>query len=62
MEITRPETILLASELQERHQLSFWDTMIVSAAFQGGAEILMSEDLNHGQVIKGMQIENPLKT
>jgi len=62
MEIIRPDTILLASEFQERHQLSFWDAMIVSAAFQGGAEILISEDLNHGQIIEGIRIENPFKT
>ncbi|MBA2491097.1 MAG: PIN domain-containing protein [Gammaproteobacteria bacterium] len=62
METIRPDTIMLASEFQERHQLSFWDAMIVIAAVQGGAEIPMSEDLNHGQIIEGIRIENPFMT
>jgi predicted nucleic acid-binding protein len=53
------DTILFASELQERHQLSFWDAMIVAAASNGGAETLLTEDLNHGQVIEGVRVRNP---
>jgi len=57
-----PETILLASEIQERHLLSFWDSLIIAAAKQGGATTLLTEDLNHGQVIEGIRIENPFLT
>ncbi len=57
-----PETILLASEIQERHLLSFWDSLIIAAAKQGGATTLLTEDLNHGQVIEGIRIENPFFT
>jgi predicted nucleic acid-binding protein len=53
------ETLLHASEIQDRNQLSCWDAMIVATAVQGGAEVLLSEDLNHGQVIEGIQITNP---
>jgi predicted nucleic acid-binding protein len=59
VEINTPNTILVASNLQERHCLSFWDAMIVAAARQGGANILLTEDLNHGQVIEGIRIQNP---
>ena len=38
---------------------SFWDSLIVVAALSGGAECLFTEDLQHGQIIDGMQIENP---
>lgn len=48
-----------ASELQERWQLSFWDAMIVVAAMNGGAETIVSEDLNAGQLLDGICIENP---
>jgi predicted nucleic acid-binding protein len=33
-ELIRPEHVLIASEIQERHQLSFWDSMIVVSAIQ----------------------------
>jgi predicted nucleic acid-binding protein len=53
------ETVLSASEIQERNRLSFWDAMILATAVQGGAETLLSEDLNHGQVIEGIEVRNP---
>lgn len=59
VEINGPRTILYASEIEERHQLSFWDSMIIAAATQGRAEQILTEDLNHGQVIEGIRIENP---
>lgn len=59
VEINTPNTILVASNLQERHCLSFWDAMIIAAARQGGANILLTEDLNHGQIIEGIRIQNP---
>ncbi|MCO6439706.1 MAG: PIN domain-containing protein [Nitrococcus mobilis] len=52
-------TALNASEIQERNQLSFWDAMIVATAVQSGADTLLSEDLNHGQIIEGIRVENP---
>lgn len=39
--------------------LSFWDALIVEAALAGGADRLLTEDLQHGQVIDGMRVENP---
>lgn len=53
------ETILHASEIQARYQLSFWDAMIMAAASEGRAEKVLTEDLNHGQLIEGVMIENP---
>lgn len=54
-----PSTILLASEIAERNQISFWDALIVASASNAGADKILSEDLNHGQVIEGIVIENP---
>lgn len=59
MECPDTEAILRASEIQERNRISFWDAMIVATALQGGATILLSEDLNHSQVIEGIRVENP---
>jgi len=51
--------ILAASALEERHQLSFWDALIIEAARRGGARRLVSEDLQGGRRIAGLVIENP---
>ena len=54
-------TVLLASEIEERYKLSFWDALIVSSASRAGATRILSEDLNHGQIIEGIRIENPFR-
>jgi len=59
VEVDGVETVLLATEIQERNRMSFWDAMIVAAARQGGAAILLNEDLNHDQVIAGVRVQNP---
>ena len=39
--------------------ISFWAALIVEAALRSGADRLFTEDLQHGQVIEGMRVENP---
>lgn len=51
--------IVAASELEERHPLSFWDALIVIAARQAGAVRLVSEDFQTGRRFAGLKIENP---
>ena len=51
--------ILQATEIQEVHQLSFWDALIVSAAFEGNAAVIATEDLNDGQRVEGIVVQNP---
>lgn len=53
------DSILAAIDIQREYMLSFWDAMIVAAAFSGGAETLLTEDMNSGQIIKGIRILNP---
>jgi predicted nucleic acid-binding protein len=45
--------------LQEKFKFSFWDSLIIQAAVQGQAKILLSEDLPDGQVVMGIKILNP---
>ncbi|MCU7936921.1 MAG: PIN domain-containing protein [Candidatus Thiodiazotropha sp. (ex Dulcina madagascariensis)] len=59
VEVIRPDHVLQASEIQERHKISFWDAMIVVSAMQSGAAKILTEDLNHGQLIEGVLVENP---
>jgi predicted nucleic acid-binding protein len=54
-----PSTVVRASEISEVWKLAFWDSMILAAAEQDSAEQILSEDLNHGQVIAGIRVVNP---
>jgi predicted nucleic acid-binding protein len=54
---------LFASELREEYTLSFWDSLILSSAFLSGAEIIFSEDMQDGLVIReSLKIVNPFKS
>lgn len=54
-----PALILAATRVEEEHQLSFWDALIVEAARVSGAERLLTEDMQHGRTIEGVRVENP---
>lgn len=56
---TSTREIQAAFAIENAHQISFWDALIVASAQQCGATILLSEDLHHGQVIAGVEIVNP---
>jgi predicted nucleic acid-binding protein len=60
--IITTETIRDAIDCSIINRLSFWDALIVVAAESARCEKLWSEDLNDGQVIRGVQIENPLRS
>ena len=54
-------TILTAIEIHDEHKFSFWDSMIIASAVNGGATTLLSEDLSDNQAIEGLTISNPFK-
>jgi len=41
------------------NQLSFWDSLILAAASSAGCNTVLSEDLNAGQTILGVKVQNP---
>jgi predicted nucleic acid-binding protein len=53
------ERILSAIHRSRTLRFSFWDALIIEAALAGGADRLLTEDMQHGQMIEGMLIENP---
>lgn len=53
------DDVILASELEERHQLSFWDALVIVSAQRAGARTLLSEDLHDGRRIGELVIVNP---
>jgi predicted nucleic acid-binding protein len=56
---TTPTEIALAFRIEDESRIGFWDALIVSAASKSGATRILSEDLNAGQRIAGIVIENP---
>lgn len=53
------ESILDAIAMAERHEISFWDALIIQSAHASGAETLYSEDLGHGQVYDSVRVVSP---
>lgn len=53
------EDVAGAIGLHRQAQLSFWDAMIVTSASKLGCQVLLSEDLNAGQPVAGIEIVNP---
>ena len=56
---TTPALIEGALDLHVLHGLSFYDALVVQAALAGGCQRLLTEDLQHGARVKGLQIVNP---
>lgn len=55
---------MIISGAMKRHQgkaFSFWDSLIVEAALQANCQILFSEDMQDGQQIGQLVIQNPFK-
>lgn len=48
-----------AFHLEDDASINFWDALIVAVATRSGARRLLSEDLNAGQAIAGVTIQNP---
>ena len=59
--VNNGDSILDAIDICKKYRYSFWDSMIIEAAIKGGAAVLMSEDLQDGQVISGVTITNPFR-
>jgi len=51
--------VLAAVETSRTARISLWDALIIEAASRAGCERVLSEDLNAGQVLCGVRIENP---
>jgi predicted nucleic acid-binding protein len=49
----------LGWNIQDRYQLSYWDAMIVAAAKVASCRFLLTEDLQPGQKLDGVEVLNP---
>ena len=63
MEIVQNDLELIeqAIDISIISQLSFWDSLIVAAAEKSKCESIISEDLNSGQIYRGVTVINPFK-
>ena len=51
--------VLGAIEIQKRSKIGFWDAMVVRAAAESGCDVLWTEDLNDGQLLRGVRVRDP---
>lgn len=58
-----PDLALLEESwrLQERYRLSWWDALIVAAAHRCKCSALLTEDLQHNQLLDGVRVVNPFR-
>jgi predicted nucleic acid-binding protein len=56
-----PDIIEAGIDISIASQISFWDGLILAAAEIARCSIVFSEDLNDGQIIRGVKIVNPFK-
>ena len=50
-----------ALALARDHRLSFYDALIVAAALEAGCDTLLTEDMQDGRAIEGLEIRNPFR-
>ncbi len=48
----RESTYDLSFELRKHYQLSFWDSLIVASAMENECEVIYTEDMQHGLILK----------
>jgi predicted nucleic acid-binding protein len=56
---TDSELLHRAREVEQRHQLSWWDSLIVGAAQLQDCALLLTEDLQHRAVYGSVTVQNP---
>ena len=52
-------SVLESVRLAQRYRLQWWDALILEAALRSGADVLVTEDGQHGQRFGKLTLENP---
>ena len=52
-------SVLESVRLTQRYRLQWWDALILEAALRSGADLLVTEDGQHGQRFGKLTLENP---
>lgn len=53
------DSIVEAINIQQRHNLSFWDSLIICSASSLKCDVIWSEDLSSGQYYESILLLNP---
>jgi len=63
MEVVSVGTELIneAIDTSIQYKLSFWDSLVIVSAESAMCQFLYTEDLNEGQIIRNVRIQNPIK-
>ena len=61
VEPLRAELVRAAVGRSESSKLSYWDALIVETAIAAGASVLLTEDMQHGQLFSHLRIVNPFR-
>ncbi len=56
-----PSIIRSALDLRQTHNIGFYDAVIVASAQVAGCGILLSDDMNAGENVGGVQVVNPFE-
>jgi predicted nucleic acid-binding protein len=56
-----PTLIADAAAIHQHDRLSWWDSAIVAAALAAEAQVLYSEDLQHGREFGDLRVQNPFR-
>ena len=55
------ELINYAIDTSIQYRMSFWDSLVIVSAESAKCQFLYTEDLNEGQIIRNVKIQNPMK-
>ena len=58
---TDRDLVIEAARMAERYRIHYWDAAVITAATRLRAEVLYTEDLNHGQSYGSVRVENPFR-
>jgi predicted nucleic acid-binding protein len=62
VQVTATESLFhRALDVQSRWRFAFYDSLIVAGAMAAGCRTLLSEDLQHGQVLDGLTVIDPFR-
>jgi predicted nucleic acid-binding protein len=50
-----------ARDIAERHNLQFYDSLLLASALEAGCARFVSEDMQDGFVVDGLRVENPFR-
>jgi len=53
------EIFIKASQIRDKYNISYYDSLILSSAINSKCNILYSEDMQHGQKIEDLTVINP---